>query len=132
MHSKGRARDSRKIESELIGVSPEILHGTPVFAGTRVPVTTLFDYLKGGDRLDDFLDDFPTVSREHAVLRDGYELSAKSELVRQLRETRRRLELEHAVLAAPERIQKLATQLGMTRVAPDRIRVVVPNKVAER
>jgi cell division protein FtsL len=72
------------------------------------------------------------VSREHAVLRDGYELSAKSELVRRLRETRRRLELEHAVLAAPERIHKLAMQLGMTQVAPDRIRVVVPGKVAER
>ncbi len=51
----------------VIEMSPEILHGTPVFAGTRVPVKTLFDYLKGGDTLADFLDDFPTVSREQAI-----------------------------------------------------------------
>lgn len=54
-------------EQSVIEVSPEILHGTPVFAGTRVPVKNLFDYLKGGDALADFLDDFPTVSREQAV-----------------------------------------------------------------
>jgi uncharacterized protein (DUF433 family) len=46
--------------------SEDILGGTPVFAGTRVPVGTLFDYLEAGDRLDDFLDDFPTVGREQA------------------------------------------------------------------
>ncbi len=46
---------------------PEILSGTPVFVGTRVPVRTLLDYLEGGDTLDDFLDDFPGVSREQAV-----------------------------------------------------------------
>jgi len=51
----------------LISVDREILGGIPVFQGTRVPVKTLFDYLEAGDRLDDFLDDFPTVSREHAV-----------------------------------------------------------------
>ena len=50
----------------LIDRSDEILGGTPVFAGTRVPVRTLFDYLEAGDRLDDFLDDFPTVAREQA------------------------------------------------------------------
>jgi uncharacterized protein (DUF433 family) len=50
-----------------IEISPEVLHGTPVFAGTRVPVKTLFDYFKGGDTLAEFLDDFPTVSREQAV-----------------------------------------------------------------
>ena len=44
----------------------DILGGIPVFAGTRVPVRTLFDYLEAGDRLDDFLDDFPTVERERA------------------------------------------------------------------
>jgi len=43
------------------------MSGTPVFAGTRVPIATLFDYLKGGDSLDEFLDDFPTVSRSQAV-----------------------------------------------------------------
>jgi uncharacterized protein (DUF433 family) len=41
--------------------------GTPVFAGTRVPIQTLLDYLEAGDRLDDFLDEFPTVTREQAV-----------------------------------------------------------------
>lgn len=51
----------------LINRSDDILGGTPVFAGTRVPVQTLFDYLEEGDTLDEFLDDFPAVSREHAI-----------------------------------------------------------------
>ena len=51
----------------LIQRSPDILGGTPVFRGTRVPVQTLIDYLEAGDRLEEFLDDFPTVSREQAV-----------------------------------------------------------------
>jgi uncharacterized protein (DUF433 family) len=46
---------------------PEILGGTPVFRGTRVPVKTLFDYLMGGDRLAEFLDDFPTVTEAQAL-----------------------------------------------------------------
>jgi uncharacterized protein (DUF433 family) len=46
---------------------PEIMHGTPVFRGTRVPVRTLFDYLEGGEALEDFLNGFPTVSREQAL-----------------------------------------------------------------
>ena len=45
----------------------EIMHGTPVFHGTRVPVQTLFDYLEGGETLEDFLEGFPTVSREVAI-----------------------------------------------------------------
>lgn len=45
----------------------DILGGTPVFVGTRVPVQTLLDYIIGGDNLDEFLDDFPTVKREQAV-----------------------------------------------------------------
>ena len=53
--------------TDLINRSDDILGGTPVFAGTRVPVQTLFDYLEEGDTLDEFLDDFPAVSREHAV-----------------------------------------------------------------
>ena len=52
---------------DLIGSSPEILGGTPVFAGTRVPITNLTDYLEAGDTLDEFLEDFPSVSREQAV-----------------------------------------------------------------
>ena len=47
--------------------SPDILGGTPVFRGTRVPVATLFDYLVAGDPLERFLDHFPTVKREQAV-----------------------------------------------------------------
>lgn len=45
----------------------EVMHGTPVFRGTRVPVQTLFDYIENGDSLDEFLEGFPTVSRELAV-----------------------------------------------------------------
>lgn len=51
----------------VIHTDPEILGGTPVFAGTRVPFKNLVDYLEGGHPLDDFLDDFPSVSRQHAV-----------------------------------------------------------------
>jgi len=51
----------------LITTSPDRLSGTPVFAGTRVPVQTLLEYLEAGDSLDDFLEDFPAVSRDHAV-----------------------------------------------------------------
>jgi len=47
--------------------SSNIMGGTPVFAGTRVPIQTLLDYLEAGDRLDDFLEEFPTVSRDQAV-----------------------------------------------------------------
>ena len=47
--------------------NPDILSGTPVFLGTRVPIQTLFDYLEGGETLEDFLMGFPTVSRESAV-----------------------------------------------------------------
>ena len=46
---------------------PEIMHGTPVFRGTRVPVHTLFDYLEGGERIEEFLEGFPTVSRALAL-----------------------------------------------------------------
>ncbi|MFB2938750.1 DUF433 domain-containing protein [Aerosakkonemataceae cyanobacterium BLCC-F154] len=49
--------------SPVISTSPEIMGGTPVFANTRVPVQTLFDYLKAGESIDDFLDGFPTVTR---------------------------------------------------------------------
>jgi uncharacterized protein (DUF433 family) len=54
-------------KESVIQRSPDILGGTPVFAGTRVPVQTLIDYLEAGDRLEDFLNDFPSVSRENAV-----------------------------------------------------------------
>lgn len=51
----------------LIEIDPEKMSGTPVFRGTRVPIKNLFDYLEGGDDLNTFLDDFPTVTNEQAV-----------------------------------------------------------------
>ena len=48
---------------QAITRDPEIMHGVPVFRGTRVPVQSLFDYLEGGDTLEDFLEGFPTVPR---------------------------------------------------------------------
>lgn len=51
----------------VVQVDPEILGGTPVFRGTRVPVKNLLDYLAAGDTLEQFLDDFPTVKRAQAV-----------------------------------------------------------------
>lgn len=51
----------------VIDRNPGILGGTPVFMGTRVPVRILMEHLEAGDRLDEFLDDFPTVKREQAV-----------------------------------------------------------------
>jgi len=52
---------------KLIERNPNILCGTPVFLGTRVPVRILTEHLEAGDRLDDFLDDYRTVSREQAI-----------------------------------------------------------------
>lgn len=70
------------------------------------------------------------VSARHEVLRLGSELSKTAEKVRVLREQNRALSLERATLTSPDRIRKLATDLGMTTVAPDRIRVVAPAKVS--
>jgi uncharacterized protein (DUF433 family) len=53
--------------SQVIHCHPEILGGTPVLVGTRVPAQTLFDYLEGGDTLDEFLRQFPSVRREQAI-----------------------------------------------------------------
>lgn len=60
-------KNAMAIPDPLITTSADRLSGTPVFAGTRVPVQTLVDYLVEGDSLDDFLTDFPSVSREHAI-----------------------------------------------------------------
>ena len=67
-------------ECGAIESSPEIQGGVPVFRGTRVPVATLLDYLEAGDRLADFLDDFPTVKKEQAeaVLELAKDLIARS------------------------------------------------------
>lgn len=53
--------------ANLITSNPDRLGGTPVFAGTRVPVQTLFEYVEAGHPLDQFLDDYPSVTREHAI-----------------------------------------------------------------
>ena len=55
------------MDSDVINVDPEILGGTPVFRGTRVPIESLFDHLEDGVSLDEYLDDFPSVSREQAI-----------------------------------------------------------------
>jgi uncharacterized protein (DUF433 family) len=53
--------------AQAIVRDPEIMHGTPVFRGTRVPAQTLFDYIEGGETLEDFLEGFPTVPRDLAL-----------------------------------------------------------------
>jgi uncharacterized protein (DUF433 family) len=55
------------MRNSIIHSDPEILGGTPVFVGTRVPVRSLFDYLEGGETLDEFLRQFPSVTREQAT-----------------------------------------------------------------
>lgn len=52
---------------KVVSISKEVMGGTPVFQGTRVPIQTLIDYLKAGDSIDDFLDGFPTVSRDQVI-----------------------------------------------------------------
>jgi uncharacterized protein (DUF433 family) len=69
--------------TDVIHSDPDILGGTPVFVGTRVPAQSLIDYLAAGDTLDQFLDAFPSVSREQAVAalewaRDALLTSARS------------------------------------------------------
>ena len=56
-----------RVQNPVIHRHPEILGGIPVFVGTRVPFQTLLDYLEAGDTLDEFLSDFPSVSREQAI-----------------------------------------------------------------
>jgi uncharacterized protein (DUF433 family) len=55
------------MKTSVITISPDILSGTPVFCNTRVPIKNLFDYLETGETVDDFLDDFPTVTREQVL-----------------------------------------------------------------
>jgi len=56
------------MSQSVIASSPDVLGGTPVFTGTRVPIQTFIEYIKGGESIDDFLDGFPTVSREQILL----------------------------------------------------------------
>jgi uncharacterized protein (DUF433 family) len=69
------------MHADLVSIDPEVMSGAPCFTGTRVPVKHLFDYLAGSSSLEDFLEDFPSVSRERAVAvldaaRSGLELHA--------------------------------------------------------
>ena len=59
--------NNERLTPSIIIVSPDVMSGTPVFAGTRVPVQTLIDYLEGGESIDDFLAGFPTVTREQVI-----------------------------------------------------------------
>lgn len=59
-----------------VSIDPETMGGTPVFNGTRIPIQTLFDYIEGGETLEEFLDDFPGVSREQAM--EVLEMAKKS------------------------------------------------------
>ena len=56
-----------EVETQVISRPPDVMSGAPVFAGTRVPVQTIIDYLAGGHPLAEFLDDFPTVRREQPL-----------------------------------------------------------------
>ena len=62
--------------TQVVHVNPDILGGTPVFIGTRVPVKSLFDYIEAGESLDEFLRQFPSVSRHQAVA--GLELAREA------------------------------------------------------
>ena len=58
---------AEQIKSRVVTSSPDVLSGSPVFAGTRVPVQTLIECLEAGDSIDDFLAGFPTVTREQVI-----------------------------------------------------------------
>lgn len=55
------------MNTPIVTCSPDVMEGTPVFSGPRVPVQTLIDYLEAGETIDDFLEGFPTVSREQVI-----------------------------------------------------------------
>ena len=55
------------MKSAVVASSPDVMGGTPVFAGTRVPIENLLDYLEGGESIEDFLEGFPSVSREQVI-----------------------------------------------------------------
>jgi uncharacterized protein (DUF433 family) len=55
------------MSKSVVKIDPEIMSGAPCFAGTRVPIQNLIDYLQGGDSIDEFLEDFPTVARDQVI-----------------------------------------------------------------
>ncbi len=64
--------------AQVFHSDPEIMGGTPVFTGTRVPIQNLFDYLEAGESIDDFLEGFPTVKREQVI---GFIEAAKEKML---------------------------------------------------
>ena len=59
--------ETRSMKSSVVKSSPDVMGGTPVFAGTRVPVETFLEYIEGGESIDDFLEGFPSVTREQVI-----------------------------------------------------------------
>jgi uncharacterized protein (DUF433 family) len=59
--------ETADVSQSVVKVDPEIMSGAPCFAGTRVPIQNLIDYLEGGESIDEFLEDFPSVSREQVI-----------------------------------------------------------------
>jgi uncharacterized protein (DUF433 family) len=57
----------KNMSQSVVKIDPEIMSGAPCFAGTRVPIQNLIDYLEGGESIDEFLEDFPTVSRQQVI-----------------------------------------------------------------
>jgi uncharacterized protein (DUF433 family) len=55
------------VSQSVVKIDPKLMSGAPCFAGTRVPIQNLIDYLEGGDSIDEFLEDFPTVSRQQVI-----------------------------------------------------------------
>jgi len=90
---KPKERKMMMIDS-LITCDDEILSGTPVFKNTRVPIKNLIDYLEAGDSLDEFLDDFPSVSREQAI--EALELAKEVLLAQAYANSHRRMSTEKA------------------------------------
>ena len=66
------------MKQSVVSRNPDIMGGTPVFVGTRVPIQTLLDYLEAGDSIDEFLEGFPSVTREQVI---GFLEEAKDRLV---------------------------------------------------
>ena len=66
------------MKQPTVSCSPDVMGGTPVFYGTRVPIQTLLDYLEAGESIDDFLEGFPSVTREQVV---GFLEEAKDRLI---------------------------------------------------
>jgi uncharacterized protein (DUF433 family) len=80
-------RKFQGVSQSVVKVDPEIMSGALCFAGTRVPIQNLIDYLEGGDSIEDFLDDFPSVSREQVIT---FLEEAKARMLAQVPETRAR------------------------------------------